>query len=134
MRILDNIRIPLPSQYVSKLFSRYTTSTIAAYHVKKPFYHGVLVFIGFAMLEPSHSSQRSRIHNRPEKIEIEIRGQLENRPESPSNPVFNPVVAKVAKIDFWRRFGAKTVPEWSLRASGWDPRVPQKSTWYTFLQ
>ena len=25
------------------------------------------MFIGFAMLEPSHSSQRSRIHNQPEK-------------------------------------------------------------------
>ena len=64
-----------------------------------------------------------------QKIKIGTRDQLENRPESPPNPVFNPVVAKIAKIDFGGDLRPKTVPEWSLRASGWNPRVPQKSTW-----
>ena len=69
-----------------------------------------LVCIGFATLEPSHSSQRSRIPSRPEKIEIGTRDHSENRPKSPLDPDFHPVVVKIAKNDFLGRFGTKNGP------------------------
>ena len=90
---------------------------------------GVWSSISVGTLEPRHSSRRSRIPNRPEKIEIGIQDHRENRRESPLNQDVYSVVVKIAQIYFFGRFGAKTVPEWSLRASDWDPRVPKKSTW-----
>ena len=80
--------------------------------------------LAVATLEPSHSSQRSRGPNRPEKIGIGTRSQSENAPESPLDADFHPMVVKIAKIDFSGRLEPKMVPEWALRAASWDPRDP----------
>ena len=46
----------------------------------------------------------------PKKIEIGTRDHSENRPKSPLDPDFHPVVVKIAKNDFLGRFGTKNGP------------------------
>ena len=54
--------------------------------------------------------RRSRIPNRPEKIEIGIQDHFENRRKSELNQDVYPVVVKIAEIYFFGRFGAKNGP------------------------
>ena len=89
---------------------------------KIQFTRGVLVYISVSTLEPSHISRRSRSPDLSQTIGVCTRGHSEDPPERHLDPDYHPVDVKMAKIDFWGRFGAKMVPKWALRAAGWDPQ------------
>ena len=105
-----------------------------AYRVDNPVYHGC-----FGVYRRDHTGAQIQPLTLPEpqpteKIEVGTRGHSENRPESPLDPDFHPVVTKIAKIHFWGRFGAKKVSEWAPRVAGWDPRDLQKSSWKKYFR
>ena len=97
------------------------------YHREFILSRALLDFIGFATLEPSHSSRRSLIPHHPKKIKIGTRDQSENSPECTLHPDFHPLVVKITKSHFGGIWGRARSQNRLWKRPAGIPGDPQKS-------